>query len=61
MKCAKHCTNHGAIHSINLKILNINPKRKESIHFDIFGMKKKKQVPREIYLPDRKCTKSYLT
>ena len=42
MKCAKHCTNHGAIHSINLKILNINPKRKESIHFDIFGMKKKK-------------------
>ena len=44
MKCPKHWTNYGVTHSINLKKLNINPKQKESKHFDIFATKKEKNT-----------------
>ena len=36
--------NFGATLSINLKKVNINPKQKNYIHFDIFGIKKRKEI-----------------
>ena len=36
--------NFGATLSINLKKVNINPKQKNYIHFDIFGIKKGKEI-----------------
>ena len=36
--------NYGATLSINLQKVNINPKPKNSIHFDIFGIKRGKEI-----------------
>ena len=44
LKCAKHWTNYGAALSISLKKANINPKQKNSIHFDFFRIKKRKAI-----------------
>ena len=37
-------SNYGARLSINLKKVNINPTQKNYIHFDIFGIKRGKEL-----------------
>ena len=44
LKCPKHWTNYWATLSINSKKVNINPKQKNSIDFDFFREKKRKEI-----------------
>ena len=44
MRCLEHWTNYEAALSINFKNVNINPKQKNSIHFNVFEIKKREEI-----------------
>ena len=44
LRCLEHWTNYGGALSINFKNVNINPKQKNSIHFNFFEIKKREEI-----------------